>query len=158
MFKNYFLVVVALLFYFKAECQVFTGGEFGVHYKNGMIIEAAPVLGYKLNNYRVGVSPFLSYSMPKNSKEFYIFGARLFNQFTIFEGVYLHAEFEALNTPHLKADDKRIWLLGLPVGAGYEKEIAKNTFAYGSFLYDLLLSESSPKENPTIRAGIVHRF
>ena len=54
-------------------------------------------------------------------------------------------------------NEKRIWTIGLPVGAGYEHKIGKIR-VQASILYDLLLDPDSPKENPIYRGGVVYDF
>ena len=106
-----------------SNAQVYTGGNVSINYDNGMYIDAAPIIGYKWDAFNAGFSPFASYSVTNNSKGDFSAGSRIFVEYTIYEGIFLHGECEVLNYPY--AGD-RDWAFGMPLGAGYRYEIAKN--------------------------------
>ncbi|MBN1183032.1 MAG: hypothetical protein JXB49_12135 [Bacteroidales bacterium] len=153
--KKYIMIIGLLGFAFASNGQFYTGGNVSVNYDNGIYVDAAPIFGYRWDAFSAGVSPFASYSETNNLKGTYSFGNRVFCEYTIFKGIFLHGEFEILNYPY---GGDRDWAIGLPVGAGYKYEIAKNTTAYGMILYDVLLDKNSPKENPVIRVGVDYNF
>jgi hypothetical protein len=152
--KVKFLLIV-LLFSFSGKSQITTGGNASVTFTNGIYADLSPIVGYKIKKFSAGFSPFFAYSQQATYNGKYSYGARLFGQYSIFKGAFLHAEIEASNIP---VNTTREWILGIPLGGGYEYEIAKNTKAQCSILYDVLLDKNSPKENPEIRGGIVYSF
>lgn len=136
--------------------QIFTGGNVSAGFENDMYhIDAAPVVGYQLNQLKSGVSPFALVNISTSSKPAYSFGMRLFSQYDVYKGILIHAEGEAMNAPN---GDSRSWMFGLPVGAGFEYEIMSKTKVQAMVLYDLLLDKNSPKKNPELRGGIVKSF
>lgn len=146
-----------------ANAQVFTGGNVGVSYDNGIYADIAPVVGYRLDAFNGGVSPLFSYKKPDNStQQFFSIGARAFGQYHLIENAFLHAEFQTLNaqTTSVFADGTRIhdrvWTISFPVGAGYETRLNDKTRVQASVLYDLLQKKNNPNNMPVIRGGIIY--
>ncbi len=155
MYRFFFLVLLIVVPFFTAYSQLYTGGEFGINYNNGLYVDVAPLVGYKNDDVRVGVSPVFSYFKANNEDPLYSMGSRVFGEYTIAKGAYLHAEVEALNT---EVNNNRQWVYALPLGAGYRYAISSKATAYSMILYDVLLDPESPKENPIIRAGVNYAF
>ena len=157
--KIIFLTALMVPFIFgitAVHSQVYTGGNLGFHYDNkGYYIDVAPVIGYRYARLNLGLSPFYSYSEYKDKDNQYSYGGRIYSQLTIYRNVFAHAEFEARNIE--KSEDRK-WIVGLPVGGGYRYKIGPNAQAYGAVLYDVLLDDDSPAENPIIRGGITYNF
>jgi len=154
-FVSYSSAIILLFIGTQGNAQVTTGGNMSVNYNNGYLVDISPIIGYKLNKFNFGFSPFFAYNQTNKANFSSSFGAHVFAQFTVVNGIFLHAEIEAINA---KVNLVRKWMIGLPVGIGYEYQIAKNTKAQGSILYDVLLDKDSPKENPEVRGGIVYTF
>ncbi len=155
--KIIFISVFLLLSVYSYECysQRYTGGNVGFHFDNkGYYLDAAPILGYKVGIMNFGVSPFFSYR-ERNDVSRYSYGGRVFTQATIVSGLFAHAEFELSN---IEKGGERKWIVGLPLGMGFRQEIAPNTQAYVTVLYDVLLDEDSPVDNPIVRGGIQYNF
>ncbi len=157
-----FTAILLLLSSAAVQSQVYTGGSFGIHYDRTAYADVAPILGYRAGILDFGISPFFSYLEVKDLPDRYSYGNRIFMQITLIRNVYAHAEFEVSNiaTSVIGADGKRErkWITGLPLGGGYRYNLTDRTRAYGMILYDVLLDEDSPVQNPIIRAGVTHSF
>ncbi|MFO8054394.1 MAG: hypothetical protein R6U19_04430 [Bacteroidales bacterium] len=141
----------------EADAQFYTGGNIGADFDNdGYYIDASPLFGYRLEKVRAGISPFYSHRDFKKGPSRYSYGGRVFTQYTFIKNVFVHGEFEASNIELY--GEKRKWIIGLPLGAGYRKEIAPNTQAYGMVLYDVLLDDDSMVRNPILRGGVQYNF
>jgi hypothetical protein len=157
------IIIVSVFFLSEITisfCQIYTGGNMGMNYNNGVYIDFAPVLGYRKNRAEFGISPFYSYSKINNaSSATYTYGGRIFTKYTLFEGLFLHAELEASNIG--AGDINRNWVLAMPIGAGYSKRIG-NITTYATILYNVILinklNTTFTKENPVIRAGVNYDF
>lgn len=134
--------------------QIVTGGTISADYRNdGYYIEIAPKIGYKYSIFESGAAPFISYQERTN---YLVFGLQIYTQATIFKGAFLHAEFQAANA-FIVTENNRQWVLGLPIGVGYQQEISKNVWVKGSILYDVLYKDGfSPQKNPIIRFGVTY--
>lgn len=148
-----------------AHAQVYTGGNVSVGFDNNTTYaDIAPILGYQIGKARVGVSPVLNYNKTTNADAQYSFGARLFGQYTVFQGFFLHAEFESLNVED-RANDidgqppyDRTWVVGLPVGAGYNQQLTDRISAQFMVLWNVIENDNTPTTNPIIRGGINYSF
>jgi hypothetical protein len=132
--------------------QIVVGGTVSADYRNeGYYIEIAPKIGYKYNIFESGLAPFVSYQENSN---YLTLGLQIYTQATVYKGVFIHGEFQAANV-YVFSESNRQWVLGLPVGVGYQYEISKGMWAKGSILYDFLYKDGfSPQKNPIIRFGI----
>ena len=153
---HYLFIFILTILGFNAESQVYTGGTMGVNYNDGVIIELAPILGYKYNIFEAGVSPLFSYAEKQNK---FAAGARIFSTVTVYKDTFVHAEFEAANVQKNENDIKsREWVLAFPIGGGYQYEISKGVYAYGMILYNVIQKENSLTKNPIIRGGIKYQL
>lgn len=158
--KNQIIFVMFILWSQLLGAQVFTGGDFTLSYNNGIYLDAAPIIGYNIDDLklRVGYAPVLSITMPNDAKEKYAYGSRIFAEYSVIENFFLHAEIEAMNIENPSGDPKRKWILAAPMGAGYEYTMKSGMQAYAMVLYDVLLDKDSDKENPVVRAGVRYDF
>jgi hypothetical protein len=160
MTKTFLTAIIGLLLITSAQNatgQIFTGGNIGFNFdNNGSVFDASPIVGYRINKLEAGLAPFLTYTMPNEGDNQYLFGNRVFSKYHIAKGLFLHAEFEAVNYP-VPELETREWSMGLPLGAGYEQKIGV-VRVHASILYDLLLDETTGKKNPIYRGGIVYDF
>lgn len=166
--KRFSLVVAigATLFLSNnASAQLNTGGNVSVSYDNGVYLDVAPIIGYKIEDLKLnlGLSPIFSYKKPLNSTETILSGGgRIFAQYYFLENAFLHGEFQTLNTQtsSTNADGSknvnRVWTAGMPVGAGYEYRISDKARFQASVLYDVLQDKSAPNRMPVVRGGIVY--
>lgn len=158
------------LFGQRASAQLFTGGDFNVTFINGINIDLAPIVGYKYKKLNVGIAPVVNYSAYSTigiGGEF-AYGGRIFLEYEFWKGIMVHAEFEALNAPYVITNldgtsfKKRHWIMGIPIGIGYQREIGNGVWFNVMVLYDALLDidtdQLSPKANPQVRGGITYVF
>jgi len=148
------LSFILLGFAHGSYSQLVTGGTISADYRNdGYYIELAPKIGYKYSIFESGAAPFVSYQERSN---YLTFGLQIYTQATIFKGAFLHAEFQAANA-FIVSEMNRQWVLGFPVGVGYQQEISNNVWLKASVLYDILYKDGfSPQKNPIIRFGITY--
>ncbi|HLR90014.1 MAG TPA: hypothetical protein VK040_03600 [Balneolaceae bacterium] len=151
-----FFICLLFLFPSVSSAQVFTGGSASFSFLNNRTyFEASPLIGYRINDFRVGTGAILSYNR-RNGNERTHYGARIFGQYDVAEGLYLHGEMEGINTKYTRSSGRvtRNWLFSIPVGAGYRQRISENVYATASILYDLIQHKNSPYDNPIIRGGV----
>jgi hypothetical protein len=127
--------------------QVQVGGNFGFDISNNVLmIDIAPTIGMSpFEKARVTVSPFFSHiqNVQVAGTGVSRLGLRAALQYTIFTGLFAHAEYECAFE---RANDAYQGVShALPIGAGFEYEIAPNTVAYGMALYNVL--HNSPKSS-----------
>jgi hypothetical protein len=150
----------------KSSAQIFTGGDLSATFINGVVLDLAPVVGYKYKSFSVGLSPVILYTATSTqgfSGDF-SYGGRVFAEYDIWKGILVHAEFRALSTGYV--DNSGIkqhgWVIGSPIGVGYEYEIASHVWFKGMALYDpfvhINLNQNLPNANPTVRGGITYVF
>jgi hypothetical protein len=97
--------------------------------------------------------PFLSY---REKSDNLAYGARVYSQFTIYQGVFVHAEFQAANV-YVSSEGERQWVMGLPLGAGYKVKLDDKMWLNGMVLWDVLHKEGySPQKNPIFRVGVTY--
>ena len=164
--KSVLIISVILVSFMgtKASAQFFTGGDLNVTFINGVNIDIAPIFGYKYQNFSAGISPVVMYTATGDLYGEVSYGGRVFFEYDVFKGAFIHAEFMALNTGYLNTALQRLrnWAMGAPIGAGYQYEISKNVWFKGMVLYDALLdidlNQSSPQANPSVRGGITYVF
>lgn len=152
-------IVLIIPFVLASICsyaQIYTGGTIGANMANNiLLVEIAPEIGYKFeNNITVGTSPFFNYlSQNSSSYKEMSAGLRLFSEYTIINGLFLRAELEGRKL--WNNEGYKTFILGMPVGGGYEREIAPRTHAHVIIMYDVLhKQQNSYKQNPEFRAGI----
>jgi hypothetical protein len=162
-------VIILSTFNNKVIAQIFTGGDLSATFINGVNVDIAPIVGYKYKSFSAGLSPVVLYtaSSPDGIAGEFSYGGRVFAEYDVWNGILVHAEFEAMNVAYLKTENgisfkQRGWIMGAPIGVGYEYEIASHVWFKGMVLYDVLLdidiNQSSPKANPTLRGGITYVF
>ena len=151
-------IFICLLFLFPSlsSAQVYTGGSTALTFQNNRTyFEASPLVGYRMDDLRVGVGAIVSYTR-RNGNARTHYGGRLFSQYDVIDGLFIHGEMEALNTEYssLSGSTNRDWIFAIPVGAGFRQQISDNVYATASILYDLIQHSNSPYDNPIIRGGL----
>jgi len=153
--KRFIIASILLLsIAFSGYAQLVTGGTISADYRNdGYYLEFAPKIGYRYSIFESGAAPFISYQERTN---YVVFGLQVYTQATIIKGAFVHAEFQAANT-FIVSEQNRQWVLGLPVGVGYQHEITDGVWLKGSVLYDVFYKDGfSPQKNPIFRLGITY--
>lgn len=162
------IIAVTLLLYslpFQTSSQVITGGDFGITFTNGICVDVAPMVGYKYKMFSTGIAPIVMFNATGNTSGEFSYGGRIFVEFDVWKGILAHAEFEALNTASINTTTgfkQREWVMGAPIGVGYQVEITSGLYFKTLVLYDVLLDinldQSSPKSNPSVRGGLTYAF
>lgn len=150
------LLFILFLFPLSASAQLYTGGSVGLSFmSNRTYFEASPVVGYRMNDMRVGVGGILSH-VRRSGESWTHYGGRVFSQYDLFEGFFVHGEVEALNVEYSSSgsSNSREWILSVPVGAGYSQRVSGKMYATAMVLYDLVQDDRSPYANPIVRGGI----
>jgi hypothetical protein len=137
--------VFLTLFCCNSFSQVQIGGNIGFDIANDVLmIDIAPTIGTSpFTNARVSVSPFFNHTQHFKlaGSGVSAFGMRAALQYSIFAGIFAHAEYEFAFV-YANKEYQGVFH-SLPLGAGFEYEIAKNTVAYGMVLYDVLFKSSN---------------
>ncbi len=156
--KSFLIIAISCFLSTSAFGQIYTGGSFSINYEKGYYVDISPTVGYRVNAFDFGVSPFYSYSNRENRDPQYSYGTRFHTRVTVYENIFVHGELQLENIEISGEDNDRKWITSLPLGAGYSHEIAPNTRAHAMILYDVLLDDDSPSKNPIIRGGVTYSF
>jgi hypothetical protein len=139
--------------------KFFYGGGLGLQFGTVTAIEFSPMVGYKLTSrFHPGISATYSYyhnKMNTFTYEYSTYGASTFFRFFLFEGVFAHAEVEALNIKvfNTLSDTYRKWIDNYLVGGGYFQKIGEKSGMYFTVLWNLNQTEFTPTSNPQFKIG-----
>ena len=156
------LILLGTILMKPTSAQLYTGGTTSMNFDGGVYVDLAPIIGYRILSLNVGVSPIFSYSNRLDVKGAYAWGGRIFAEYTVLKGIFVHGEIEGQNSEKVSISDlgvttkSRIWTAAAPFGVGYEYVIMKGVRAQGMVLYDLLHTKDSPSQNPIIRGGVTY--
>lgn len=169
--KKLFLASVIVLLFVslcgqRTSAQFFTGGDVNISALGGININIAPIAGYKYKNFSAGVSPIIMYTATSTvgmSGQF-SYGGAVFAEYAIWKGIFGHVEFQATNSGYMHNSlgelIKGQWIMGAPIGVGYEHMISKGLWIKTMILYDPFLDinigATSPQKNPSIRGGLTY--
>ena len=140
--------------------KVYGGGGLGLQFGQVTFINIAPVVGYKFTpRYSAGIGIEYIYfgykpapSLPTYSQN--IYGGNVFNRFLVTDFLFLHAEYEVLNSNwDTYFADKRFWIENYWVGGGLRQQVG-NSSMYLMVLKNLADNKYSPFPDPQIRIGI----
>jgi hypothetical protein len=160
------VIILLSLWSQPASAQFFTGGDVNISALGGVNLNVAPIVGYKYKNFSAGLSPIIMYTATSTvgmSGQF-SYGGAVFAEYSIWKGIFGHAEFQATNSGYLinSVGDliKNKWIMGAPIGVGYEHRISGNLWVKTMILYDPFLDinigANSPQKNPSIRGGLTY--
>jgi len=155
------------LFPCRASAQFFTGGDLNITLLGGVSLNIAPIAGYRYKNFSIGVSPIIQYQATSTAdmRGEFSYGGAVFAEYSIWKGIFGHAEFHATNSGYLQNSigdiyKKGVWVMGAPIGIGYEYKISDHLLFKTMILYDALLDidlgANSPQKNPSIRGGFTY--
>lgn len=163
--------VIALFFIstfsYRTQAQFFTGGDMNIGFLGGLNINIAPIAGYRYHNFSVGVSPIIQYQAisPTGMAGQFSYGGAIFAEYSVWNGIFGHAEFHVTNSGFFRNSlgdiyKKGVWVMGAPIGVGYEHKISGNLWVKTMILYDPFLDidigANSPQQNPSIRGGLTY--
>lgn len=147
------LLIIIFMVNSRSNAQIFTGGNVSANYSNGVYIDVAPIIGYQIQSFKVGLSPIGSYSTVGGASATYSYGGRIFAEYTVWQGIFVHGEFGGQNVP---VGSGRSLIFSAPIGVGYEYPVMKGVLLQGSVLWDFMQQKNNPSENPIIRGGIIY--
>lgn len=130
------------------------GGTLGALFGDPTFIDISPTLGYAFHkNLIVGAGPLYNYYHSRYWKrEINIYGARTFVRPYLFQGVFLHAEYEWLNgNVNWYKPEERYNISGLLLGGGWQQSPEGGFFILG--LWEVLQDPWYPYPNPILRMG-----
>lgn len=119
--------------------KVFFGGNFGLQVGAVTYINLSPIVGYKVTDrYRVGVGINYIYTNYFGQK-YHLVGGRIFQQFFVWKGIFLHAEYEFMNYPTgYPVPYRRNIANAFNVGAGYQQNFGRRAFTNVMILYNVI--------------------
>lgn len=133
------------------------GGWLGFQFGTITSINVSPMVIYQANNWLypgVGFT-YMYYNdkryIPEYSSSTY--GARVFSSFYIWQDLFAHIEYEALNLEYYDIPDERGFIHNIMIGGGYRQWIGNRSFAMITILYNINDSRYSPYRNPIFRFG-----
>lgn len=135
--------------------KFFTGGGVGLQFGTITLLQASPILGYRVNKYlNIGIGG--SYQYFKNNIYQYstsIYGYNAFSQFHLGKGIVLHGEYNHINyKPYL--NNERLGVDALLLGAGYNQALVGRSGLFILALWNVITTPLYPYQNPIIRGGI----
>ena len=136
--------------------KIFFGGNFGFQFGTVTLIDISPLIGYKITDkLSAGIGgTYLHYDNRKYFFTTYIYGGRIFGNYSITNNVYTHLEYEILNIEQYDFPKNRININSILAGLGYRQQVGRNTSINILALWNLNESSYSPYVNPIIRGGI----
>ena len=144
----------------KFSDRLYFGGSFGLQFGTQTFVEIAPIVGYRLTNRLYG-GLGLKYQYYKYNDNYYtyssnVYGGGPFAQFIVYEGLFLHAEYEILNleVPDLYYQHyTRQNIESIFLGGGYRQMIGNRSSMDILLLYNINDNAYSPYSNPILRIG-----
>ncbi len=139
--------------------KLFFGGGIGLQFGTVTLIEVAPIVGYKVTpRFQPGIG--LTYSYYNDNRYTYpvnysTYGGSVFARFFLFEGLFAHAEAEALNIKvyYSATATSREWIENYLIGGGYFQKMGERSGMYLLVLWNLNQTDLTPYANPVIRIG-----
>ncbi|HOV12297.1 MAG TPA: hypothetical protein PLL90_11110, partial [Bacteroidales bacterium] len=140
------VIVIICMPVLSSKAQFFTGGDMNIGILGGLNLNIAPIAGYRYKNFSVGVSPIIQYQATSTvgmSGQF-SYGGSVFMEYSVWKGIFGHAEFHVTNSGYLKNSlgdiyKKGVWVMGAPIGVGYEHQLSGNLWVKTMLLYDPFL-------------------
>lgn len=122
--------------------NVFFGGNFGLQVGAVTYINIAPIVGYKITDrYRAGVGINYIYTN-YFGQAYHLIGGRIFQQFFVWKGIFLHAEYEFMDYPsgYTTTTGKPLRNIAnaFNVGAGYQQNFGRRAFTNVMLLYNVI--------------------
>jgi hypothetical protein len=179
--KKYFLIIVVLLSsLLKAKAQLpliereqnqptdrfidhmFFGGTFGLQFGSATYVELAPIAGYNFSpRFSAGLGlKYIYYKYNDGYNQSYSsseYGGGPFARYIVFDGLFLHAEYEVLNIevpePPYYVNYSRQNITSIFLGGGYRQMMGERSSLDFLILWNVNESIYSPYVNPIFRVG-----
>ncbi|WP_194776511.1 hypothetical protein [Pararhodonellum marinum] len=146
--------------------RMYFGGNFSLQFGDVTFIDISPLAGLMVTprfSTGLGVTyQYLNFRFFNQSNN--IYGGRVFTRYNVFNNIFLHGEYESLNTVFTRVDPAtnetafvREWVPGLFLGGGYFVPFGRRGGANVTLLYNILHDNvRSPYFEPLIiRVGFV---
>ena len=159
--------------------RIFFGGGLGASFgNNNTYVEVSPLVGYRIterlsagigvsyiySNRKINVDVFSSGGQYLGTNTVTLetnnYGGRTFARYFVTDDIFLHSEFEVLNSEIIDdVDIDRITttrdnIPALFVGGGYAQRMGGNSALFIMALWDIIEDRNTPYENPIIRVGV----
>ncbi|PIE86286.1 MAG: hypothetical protein CSA05_01215 [Bacteroidia bacterium] len=148
----------------KLNEKVFFGGSLGLQFGTYTHIDIAPLIGYRFTP-KFSVGGGVSYSYFRESTTDFqssIYGASVFSQYVLFQGLFAHVELEGLNLEsysiyvdannnYYYESEGRAWVGSYLLGAGFRQPIGERAAINYMILWNLNETRNSPYQNPIVR-------
>ncbi len=132
------------------------GGNLGLSFGNVTYLDISPTFGYFVipQKLQVGIgTKFVYYNRRQEYSlntsttippyRTFIYGGGFFSNYTIWEGVFAHAEFEMVNKDSYYDINRRVNVPHLLLGGGYMQPIGENGHFFIAALFNVLDSDES---------------
>ena len=136
--------------------HIFAGGNFGLQFGSITLIDVSPLVGYKITP-KLSAAIGITYTFYKDGRYVpaytqNIYGARLIGRYFIFNNLFVHGEYEGLNS-NWEYYKKPFTIYNILGGAGYRQEVTEHLFFDALMLWNFTPSVYTPYNNPIIRIG-----
>ncbi len=146
--------------------KMYFGGNAGASFGTVTQYSIQPYAAYKFTpQFSVGAKYIYNYLKDKRSTPSYEtsnYGGSVFTRYRLFRPLYVHAEYQVLNTElhYTDGSEKRIWVPFFFVGGGYSHKLGKNAWLNMQILFDVMQDEDSPygEWEPIFSIGIGFGF
>lgn len=146
--------------------RLFFGGDIGLSFGTITVVGASPFVGYRITDAWSAGLGATYYYFAQNIQGFgrystSIYGGNVFSRYLITQEVFLHSEFQLINTEVYRTlsttelSQSRRTIPQWYIGGGYRQRVGGNTFIMLTVLYDVLDDPDSPYSNPIFRGGVV---
>ncbi len=126
----------------KVIDRFFFGGNLGLQIGQVTYVNIAPIVGYKVTErYRAGVGINYIYTN-YFGQGYHLIGGRLFQQFFVWKGIFLHGEYEFMNYPTSFSNANGKWVRNIAnafnLGPGYQQNFGRRAFTNVAVLYNVI--------------------
>ena len=139
--------------------NIYFGGGLGLQFGSYTLLQASPLIGYKLTNkLSIGLQFSYAYIHDKiNKYETSLYGGSFFSRYIISNLFFLHSEYDILNLEVYKPplySKERINVDAILIGGGLSQPVGTSSSINIIFLWDILENRYYPYKNPILRGGI----
>jgi len=140
--------------------RLFFGGGLELQFGNSSLVSLAPEVGYRFTDRLsagIGISYFYISESGAQSFSTNIYGGKVFGSFSVFENLFIHAEYEVLNLEtqyfnnNIYPERKRFNIGSFLVGPGYKFKMGERSSVNLLMLWNLNETAYSPYTNPVLR-------
>lgn len=145
----------------KNKSKISTGGNLGINYYNGWVVQLSPLIAYKFNKYIMLGNTF-NFAYYENGygigRSVSTYGVSPFARAYILPRIFLHTEYENSYIKVLNTSTPSSYIYNWLAGGGITYPIVGNVYATLSALWVVKTNYPRFYQNPIIRGGIVVGF